>query len=418
MSSAESRRAFFRQSTWMMTATVVSGVFMFLVHPLAKKLPEGEYAAFGTMLQLLQWLAIPSVGLQMVFAQLAAAVATDQQERELHGAIRTVFKTTLVIWLVVAGIVFVFRERLVNAWELSNPWLLWLTLLMGLMSLWLPMLVGLLQGRQNFFWMGWTTIFNGVGRVVFAYLIVFTVSASALGVIAGALLGLLATFLTAAWESRGIWFGQAAPFHWGDWLRRLIMLTLGYGAYLFMFSADVVLIKAYFDKDAMDGYVAAGTLARAIVTFTGPLAAVMFPKIVHSAVHKVNSDTLRLTFLGSLVLGGLAALGLSVVAPVVFRIVFPSSFASMLPLLPWFAWAMVPLALANVLISDLMARSRFVSSPWLALVAAGYGVTLAFYHHSFMQVILTLGGFNLLLLLVAGAFVWSGRVKQRTHSPD
>lgn len=404
MTSAESRKAFFRQSTWMMTATVASGACMFLVHPLANKLPTGEYAAFGTMLQLLQWLAIPAVGLQMVFAQLAAAAVTEQRQRELHGAIRAVFKATLGSWLVVLVGLFAFRERLVTAWELASHWLLWLTMLMGLLSLWLPMLMGLLQGRQNFFWMGWTTIFNGVGRVAFSYLVVFTVSASALGVMVGALLGLLGTFLISAWESRSVWAGEIAAFHWGDWLRRLGMLTLGYGAFLFAFSADVVLIKAHFDKEAMDGYVAAGTLARAIVTFTAPLAAVMFPKIVQSVVHDRKTDTLQLTFVGALILGCAAALGLTFVGPMVFRIVFPAAYASMLPLLPWFAWSMVPLALANVLINDLMARSRFVASPWLALVAVGYGVTLAFNHDSFKQVILILGGFNLLLLLVAAGF--------------
>lgn len=406
MNSAESRKAFFRQSTWMMTATVVSGACMFLVHPLANKLPTGEYAAFGTMLQLLQWLAIPAVGLQMVFAQLAAAAATEQKQRELHGAIRAVFKVTLGSWLFALVGLLAFRERLVAAWDLASHWLLWLTMLMGLLSLWLPMLMGLLQGRQNFFWMGWTTIFNGVGRVAFSYLVVFTVSASALGVMVGALLGLLGTFLIAAWESRSVWAGEIAAFHWGDWLRRLAMLTLGYGAFLFAFSADVVLIKAHFDKDAMDGYVAAGTLARAIVTFTAPLAAVMFPKIVQSVVHDRKSDTLQLTFVGALILGCAAAIGLTLVGPMVFRFVFPAGYASMVPLLPWFAWSMVPLSLANVLINDLMARSRFVASPWLALVAVAYGVTLAFNHDTFKQVILVMGGFNLLLLLVAAFFTW------------
>lgn len=409
MTSAESRKAFFRQSTWMMTATVVSGACMFLVHPLANKLPTGEYAAFGTMLQLLQWLAIPAVGLQMVFAQLAAAAVTDQRQRELHGAIRAVFKVTLGSWLVAIVGLFAFRGRLVAAWELASHWLLWLTMLMGLLSLWLPMLMGLLQGRQNFFWMGWTTIFNGIGRVAFSYLVVFTVSASALGVMVGALMGLLGTFLIAAWESRSVWAGQIAAFHWGDWLRRLAMLTLGYGAFLFAFSADVVLIKAHFNKEAMDGYVAAGTLARAIVTFTAPLAAVMFPKIVLSVVHDRKTDSLQLTFLGALILGCAAAIGLTLVGPLVFRFVFPAAYAGMLPLLPWFAWSMVPLSLANVLINDLMARSRFVASPWLALVAIGYGVTLVFHHDSFKQVILILGGFNLLLLLVAAYFTWQRR---------
>jgi len=47
------------------------------------------------------------------------------------------------------------------------------------------------------------------------------------------------------------------------------------------------------------------------------------------------------------------------------------------PLVPWFAWGMLPLTLANVLINALLARGRFAVVPWLVLVAIGYGVALA-----------------------------------------
>jgi len=139
---------------------------------------------------------------------------------------------------------------------------------------------------------------------------------------------------------------------------------------------------------------------------------------VHSLVHSQRTDAHKLTLYGAGLLAVLAAIGLSVVAPLVLRWGFRPSFVSSAPLLPWYAWAMVPLALANVVISDLMARSRFVASPWLALVACGYGVALSFNHESFKQVILILGGFNTLLLLVAGAFVWGGRTNGKPRTAD
>lgn len=405
MNSADSKQTFFRQSSWMMTATVASGVLMFSVHLLNDRLPKGEYSEFGTMLQLLQWLTIPSVGLQMIFAQLAAGALTERLRLELHGAVRTVFKVTLGAWVVLAVALVFVREPLTAVWELSSPLLLWLTLAMGLMSLWIPMFNGLLQGRQNFLWMGWTTIFNGGGRVFFSWIIILWVTASALGLMIGVLLGLAATVSTAAWQSRDVWSGPVAAFPWGNWFKRLLFLTLGFGSFLFLFSADLILIKAHFAKEEMDAYTAAGTLARAIVTFTAPLAAVMFPKIVQSVAHGRRSDTLWLTLGGAAILGAVAAVGLTLVSPLVFRLVFPAHQA-VLPLMPWFAWSMVPLSLANVLINDLMARSRFAAAPWLALVAVAYGVTLVFHHESFKQVVQLMGTFNTLLLVVAGVFVW------------
>ncbi len=410
MSSAESRKAYFRQSTWMMTATVVSGGCMFLVHPLLRRITTAEYATFTTMLQLLVWLSIPAVGLQMVFAQLASAAVTEQKQRELSGAVRAVLAGTSVIWLLIAGVVLVLGQRLANLWSLDNVWPLWLTLGMGLLSLWAPLLNGLLQGGQNFKWIGWKEIINGAGRLLATFVLVYHLSATAIGGLSAALLALVASLAILAWQSRAVWLGAPAKFDWSDWGRRLVGLTLGFGAFLFMMSADAVILRAHFTDDQIGPYNGAGTLARAIVTFTAPLAAVMFPKIVHSLVHSQRTDAHKLTLIGAGVLAILAAIGLSLLAPMVLQFGFRPSFVSSAPLLPWYAWAMVPLALSNVLISDLMARSRFVASPWLALVAVAYGVTLAFHHKSFEQVILILGCFNTLLLAVAAAFTWQRRI--------
>jgi hypothetical protein len=71
---------------------------------------------------------------------------------------------------------------------------------------------------------------------------------------------------------------------------------------------------------------------------------------------------------------------------------------------------MIPLALANVLVNDLMARARFkVVLPMVLLVAA-YGFTLPFMLRAFpgrMEVALqTLGVFNLLLLGMCAWFTF------------
>src|SRR5262249_48649714 len=46
------------------------------------------------------------------------------------------------------------------------------------------------------------------------------------------------------------------------------------------------------------------------------------------------------------------------------------------PLVPWIAWAVLPLILANVLLNNLLARGRFRVVPWSLGVAVGYGITL------------------------------------------
>ena len=79
----------------------------------------------------------------------------------------------------------------------------------------------------------------------------------------------------------------------------------------------------------------------------------------------------------------------------------------------WYAGAMVPLALANVLVNDLLARSRFRVVPAMVVLAVAYGFTLPFMLNHFpgrLEVALqTLGAFNLLLLAICAWFTFRGR---------
>jgi threonine/homoserine/homoserine lactone efflux protein len=67
---------------------------------------------------------------------------------------------------------------------------------------------------------------------------------------------------------------------------------------------------------------------------------------------------------------------------------------------------MVPLALANVLVNNLLAREQFRIVPWLVAVAAAYGFALTQFHDSFLTVIKTIGVFTLVFLGVAVWFTW------------
>jgi len=132
----------------------------------------------------------------------------------------------------------------------------------------------------------------------------------------------------------------------------------------------------------------------------------MFPKIVRSAAVGEKTNVIVVALSATAVLAGLAAFGLSVIAPWLLELVFKETYLGAVPLLPWFALSMVPLSLANVLVNNLLARERFEAVPWLVLLALGYGVALTQFHGSFLTVIRILGLFNLLLLGVGAWFTW------------
>ena len=400
-----------------MFATLAGGMLMYAVHMVAKQMPKAEYGVFTTLLQTIGLMGIPSAGLQGVFAQQAAASLTKEHEAELAGVFRGVARGTFFIWLAMVLVVFALRHQIIAGLGIANPAALWIAVAIGLIGLWTPIVLGVLQGRQNFLWLGWAGMFNGVGRLGAVTVAVGLLGWSAAGAIGGVLIGMAIVFALGAWLSRDCLRGKAARMDWEDWLRRVVPLTLGFGVATFMLTADMLFVQRFFAKEQTGFYAAAGMIGRALVYFTQPLTAVMFPKVVRSAALGEKSDALVLALGVTALAGGAAALGCTVFPSLPLLIVYDKSFLEIsTPLVPWFAWGMLPLTLSNVLINSLMAQSRFQAVPWLLAVAVGYGATLYLWHETFQQVIQTLGVFALLLFGVCAWFTW-GRGGDKVQSP-
>jgi Na+-driven multidrug efflux pump len=285
--------------------------------------------------------------------------------------------------------------------------------------LWMPMFSGVLQGRQDFFWMGWSSILGGAGRLLLAAIFVLVLAWGAAGMMAGTLIGVGLAALIAIWRTRDLWSMPAERFDSRGLLRQVLPLIFGFGACQFMFTSDTMFAKAYFSPEAMKPYVAAGTLSRGLLWLVMPLAAVMFPKIVHASAKAEKNNLFGLVVLGTAVLGLCGMVGLWVTGPMVVKIVYKSGdVLGTMALIPWYAGAMVPLALANVMVNDLLARARFGVVPFMVLLAAGYGIALPWMlgHYQRPEVALqTLGVFNFLLFGVCAIFTWVVKAKPRTE---
>jgi O-antigen/teichoic acid export membrane protein len=403
--SAEHRSSFFRQSGWIMVANIAGGAMMWGVHFLAKQLKEGEYGTFVAMLSLV--MCVPVMPLQMVLAQQTAKGLATGQRKELSGIIRLIWLGTFVIWLVVAGGFLLLQGQMLQRWQIANPLVLWITLLTFLFSAWVPLFMGALQGKQNFFWLGWAMMFNGAGRFVVAAVAVFALGGYAAGMMSGVMLGALIGAGVALWHTRDLWRMETAPFDWRLLFAQIVPLMVGFGAFQFLFTADTIFVRAYFAGEVTDAYGGAGTLARALMWLVGPLAAVMFPRIVHSSARSEKSDLMRTVLLGTFVLAVGGAVGLWVLGPFAVKLIYPARYAmDTVALLPWYAWAMVPLALANVLLNNLLARGSMRIVPALVVLALGYAFVLTRLHATPVEVLKVLGGSNLLLLGVTAWFTY------------
>ena len=417
--------AFFRQSGWMVLAATISGVLMYAVHKLASTMPKAEYGVFTTLLQVLNQMAIPAAGLQLTFVQQAVAATSDEEHRRLTGAMRSLLGGTFVLWLVLAAAALFSSGFLMNKYQIVNPAALWVTLLLGLASFWSPIVLGVLQGRQNFLWLGWANMLNGLTRLGAVAVIVVGLGGCAAGGMTGALLGMLVAMGIAVWQTWNLWHGPAEPFDWWPWLKRMFPMTAGFGAVTFMLTQDMLTVQEFFPAEETGYYGAAGMIGRALYFFTAPVAAVLFPKLVHSAVRAEKSSVLAQALGATALLGGAAALFCTFLPELPLRIIYDPSYLKIAPLVPLFAWCILPLILAGVLVNNLLARERYAAVPFLVAVAVGY--VFALNHvgakhgpsgvEGFAMVIKTLGLFSSLLLVVCLFFTWWDGRSGKTAMP-
>jgi hypothetical protein len=274
---------------------------------------------------------------------------------------------------------------------------------------------GLVQGRQQFLALGLALVLDGAGRFVFVLLLPRLGGTAAAGM-SGALVGQLLALAVCAWAVRGVLDLRGGRFVWGPWLRQTVALTLGLGTLLVMSTGDVTFVRVVFAGDLQRFYMPASLVGLALMTFATPLAAVMFPKVARSVALRGRSKAMPLALGVTLGVGALAATACTVFPELPLRIIYsrtPENWVAA-PLVPWFAWALLPLMIATVLVNNLLAQSRFRVVPWVVAVGVLYVTLLALLRgpmlaaadpmNGFRMLLGTVGACNALLLAVAAVF--------------
>jgi O-antigen/teichoic acid export membrane protein len=413
--SVNRKSAFFRQSSWMVTATFTGGFFMMLTHPVALKMGS-DYASFVSLLRLLIILGIPFAALQTVFARQAAAAIDETQVQQLIATTRALLLATFTVWFVTAVGLLVFARSISSALQITNRDGLYFTLGVMLIGLWVPIFKGVLQGRHQFGELGWLQITDGVGRCGAMAIIVLLLHGKAAGAMCAVLVGQLVTAIIGGILSREIWMARPkVKFDWRGWFSGAIPLSFGLGTTILMSSIDLLFVQSLFRKDQTTLYSGAMLTGFAIVQFIAPVALVMFARVAKSVARREGSDSLGATLLWTAVFGFASAIGCTLFPKLPLRLMYfanPTMWNAA-PLVPWFAWALLPLTVANVLVQNILAQARFKAVPWLMLVPAIYGAALFFQaphlvemapFDAFIRVIETMGLSSALLCLLGAYF--------------
>ncbi len=364
----------------MVVSTFLGGIFMVSVQMAAQNSRVMETADSNTFIALLGLLIIfggvPSAALQTIFAQQAAAAVSDEKTRELTATLRALLRTIFWFWFVIAGLIMIFAGSAASALGVNDPAALRIVMLAVLAVICLPTFKGVLQGLHRFAPLGWLQIMEGVLRLAIFFLFVMWLKWRAAGAAWAVCIAAYLTLALAIWRTRDVWRAKtSASFSWKPWLIRGAPLTLAMGTYVCMSSLDRVFTKSlFFDPFPVKLYYNAMLIGYALGQFISPISLVMFPTIVRNLALSKKTDALLLTLAATSIFGCLAAVGCTLFPRLPLAVLHFRLEAA--PLVPWFAWSLLPLTLAYVLMLNLMARGRYYAAQWLILVPVFYALAL------------------------------------------
>jgi O-antigen/teichoic acid export membrane protein len=301
-------------------------------------------------------------------------------------------------------------------WCLAAPWLreifkspsaasvamVGLIAFVGLLS---PFLGGALTGSRRFGWSVASGIGTGASRLLLATVVAFLGGGVTwmLGTVAGStVIGLLIAW----WPLRRMY--QVTPAETTELPEARAVqgyfwaVLFGQIALFLMINADMIFLPRFLAGDELAAYGKAAQLSRAVFFLPMPIISAMFPRAVTSS----NPRLLLGPAVFTLAVCVAAAAAMTAWPALPMRLLYGVSDPLHFTLMRWYVWALIPLALINLIALYLWARHEATRALWLIPVTAGYLLLLYRFHATPQQIILCLLAGSLVALAVLGWLTW------------
>lgn len=386
-----------RTSGWLFAAFMVSNVFAYGFQvAMGRLLAPAEYGFLNSLLAVFVVLSVPLATVPMVLARKTAEYNAKKDFARIRSLVRLALRRLLFVGIC-GLVVFALGARFLADY-LHSPSIVPI-LILGLCactSFAVPINAAVLQGLQDYVWMGISAGLGGPAR--FFFCVAFVLAGFGVnGVLAGMVLCNLALWLlTCLPIRRHLLQGSHDGGHVHHLsLAHMFPVFLANLAFTTLTQADMILVARYFPAHEAGMYAAAAILGRSVMYVPGAFVQAMFPMV--SEHHSLNRDSRHLLFkaLGAtLALSGFGAALFFLFPDLIIRVFFGVRYLEAAPVLRYFGLAMLPMAFLMVLMNYSIARGERRFSYLMALGAL-LEVALIYFHHESLQkvvfVIMTVG---------------------------
>ncbi len=391
-----------RTSGWLFAASMVSNVFAYGFQvAMGRLLTPAEYGFLNSLLAVFVVLSVPLATVLMVLARRTAGYAAKKDFTRIRSLLRLAFRRLLFVGL--CGLaVFALGARFLAEY-LHSPSVV-PVLLLGLCacsSFVVPINAAVLQGLQDYKWMGINAGLGGPTRFFFCVALVLA-GFGVNGVLAGMVLCNLALWLVTCFPIRRHLLRAAEERGHVHQLSfaHMFPVFLAYLAFTVLTQVDMILVARYFPAHEAGMYASAAILGRSVMYVPGAFVQAMFPMV--SEHHSLNRDSRYLLFkaLGAtLALSGFGAALFFLIPRLLISVFFGARYVEAAPVLRYFGLAMLPMAFLMVLMNYSIAKGERRFSYIMAL---GAFLEIGFiyrYHTSLQNVVFVIMAVGLFLLI-------------------
>ena len=388
----------------------------FLFHAIAgRALGVAEYGALYTLISMYALAGQPVATLSPVVARYAAEFHALHDARHLRGLAEYVVRVFGAIALLSALLATIFAVPI--AAFIREP--AWAVVMVGIGVAFATLSAALrafCQGTHAFTLFGISMFSEGIGKV----LLLVAALAAGLGLVGGVaafMVGLGIGAVTVAVVLLRRFRGVVATAPQIDWPR--VRATLGGSAAsaiaaVVMGSADVILVKHYFNAHDAGLYSAASLGGKIVLYFIGFAPTVLLPHFTHRAARGESTRrVLALVLAATAGIGAVAVIAYHFAGLLLLHVLVGNAFDAALPLMQGYAVAMALLAMTTALVTYGLATHRLGFAIPQLLAAAATLVAIVLRHPSPAYVVTEMIAGNALMVLVVGIAI-GAQARRRT----
>lgn len=398
-----------RAAASLFLGTIAGGVLGYVFQVImGRMLSTNDYGLFSAMMALFAVFSAPAGTLMMVVSRKVSAYRAKADSGSVFHFYYSVTARTAVTGAVVLGACLVFAPQVRP--YLKAPSIVPVYLLGALLFFtFLPIVNdAFLQGLQKFNWLSASNMLRVLLKILFAVALVwlgFGVAGAIGGTILAALIGWVITY---AALRRPLGEGRGMPFQTAHLsLRPALPVLVANTAFAAMTQLDMVLVNYYFAAHEAGLYAAASILGKAVMYLPGGIAMALFPMVAENQARDHSSSYL---FIQAVVLTG-ALCGFGALFYFAFGerllvLLYGEEYRAAGPVLRYFGFAILPMALVMVAEYFLIAKGRVLFA-YLFMLTAPLQI-LAFYlwHGSLLTVVAIVAASSAVLAVVGYAMLW------------